>query len=311
MKILVLGAGAIGGYYGARLLQAGAEVSFLVRPKRKAHLEAHGLTVESEAGRFSQKVTAVESDGLRPAYDLVLLACKTYDLDEAMAAVAPALGEETRILPFLNGLSTYDRLDARFGPARVLGGVAYIAAMLRPDGSIIHYGKNDKVIIGHRAPEAQATARAVHGLLAQTPGVREFSADVTQALWDKWVMIAAGSLMCCLMRGTVRDILATRAGRRLMSQAMDECAAVARASGQALAPAVFQAMQGRLLDAGSTWAASMMRDIGQGMPRLEADDVIGDMAARASRFGLEAPLVGTAYCHLQVYGGQHAGLAAS
>ncbi|MDB5806116.1 MAG: 2-dehydropantoate 2-reductase [Betaproteobacteria bacterium] len=310
MKILVLGAGAIGGYYGARLLQAGADVTFLVRQKRKAHLDAHGLTLESEVGGFSEKVATVTSENLAPGYDLVLLACKTYDLEGAMNAIAPALDENTRILPFLNGLSTYDRLDARFGAARVLGGVAYIATMLKADGGIAHYGKVDRVIIGHRAPQAEATARAVHKLLAKTSGVREFSANVAQALWDKWVMITAGSLMCCLMRGTVREILATRDGGQLMSQAMDECAAVARASGYELAPAVFQAMQGRLLDAGSTWAASMMRDIGQGMPRLEADDVVGDMALRAAHFGLGAPLTRTAYCHLQVYGGQHAGAAA-
>jgi 2-dehydropantoate 2-reductase len=304
MKILVLGAGAIGGYYGARLLQAGANVTFLVRQKRKVHLDAHSLTVESEAGAFSGKVNTVASEELRPEYDLVLLACKTYDLEGAMDAVAPALRDDTRILPLLNGLSTYDRLDARFGAARVLGGVAYIATMLNSDGAIVHYGKNDKVVIGPRAPEAQAAARAVYELLAKTPGARDYADNVNQALWDKWVMITAGSLMCCLMRGTVQDILATRDGGQLMSQAMDECAAVAKASGYALAPAVFQAMQGRLLDANSAWAASMMRDIGQGMPRLEADDVVGDMALRAERLGLAVPLTRTAYCHLQVYGRQ-------
>lgn len=306
MKILVLGAGAIGGYYGARLLQAGADVSFLVRGKRKAHIDTQGLTVQSEIAGFSGPVATVSSEELRPQYDLALLACKTYDLDGAMQALAPAIGERTAILPFLNGLSTYDRLDARFGAARVLGGVAYIATMLKGDGAIAHMGKIDRVIVGARAPQAQDAAREIHELLAKSPGTREFSDNITQALWDKWVMITAGSLMCCLMRGTVQDILATRDGRELMSQAIDECMAVAAASGHVLADGVAKGMRERLLDANSAWAASMARDIEQGMPRLEADDVVGDMAARAQRLGLAAPLVRTAYCHLQVYGARRA-----
>jgi 2-dehydropantoate 2-reductase len=301
MKILVLGAGAIGGYYGARLIQAGADVTFLVRPKRAQALAADGLVVHSELGGFNDKVKTILAQDAKPDYDLVLLTCKAYDLDTAMAAIAPAVGASTRILPFLNGLAAYDQLDARFGKDRVMGGIAYIATMLEKTGSIRHFGTNDVVLSGARSPAQQTHAEEFHALIASTPGVRTPSPDITQALWDKWVMLASGALMNCLMRGTIADIMSTRHGHALMTRAMAECRAVAAAAGHELAPDTVKRMEERLLDDKSAWAASMMRDIAQGLPRLEADDIVGDMAARAALDKMDVPLAQAAYCHLQVY----------
>ena len=305
MKILILGAGAIGGYYGARLIEAGADVTFLVRPQRQALLAQQGLIVDSELGRFAAPVKTVTAEDIAadaaPVFDLVLLTCKTYDLPQAMEAIAPAMHADTKILPFLNGIAAYDQLDARFGKNRVLGGVAYIATMLTPQGAITHMGKNDTVLIGHRSPEALETAGILHALFAQSQGVRKLSGDIEQALWDKWVMITAGAAICCLMRGAIKDILHTQDGKRLTEQAIEECAAVARHAGHPMSPAAIETMRGLLLDADSPWAASMMRDIRQDAPRLEADAVVGDMLRRATQFGVDAMLIRTAYCHLQVY----------
>lgn len=306
MKILVLGAGAIGGYYGARLIEAKADVTFLVRPKRAQALQSDGLVVRSELGNYNGKVHAIQAQQAEPRYDLVLLACKAYDLDTAMDAIAPAVGPNTGILPFLNGLCAYDRLDARFGKDRVLGGIAYVATMLEPTGAIRHMGSNDVVVTGARTPALQALAQDFHALISASPGVRTASPDITQGLWDKWIMLASGALMNCLMRGTIADIMATRYGRTLMTRAMAECRAVAAAAGHDLAPATVARMEERLLDEKSAWAASMMRDLSQGVARLEADDIVGDMAARALAAGLDAPLTQAAYCHLQVYQRQKA-----
>lgn len=303
-KILVVGAGAIGGYYGARLISAGADVTFLVRPRRAALLAADGLRVKSDLGDFHAPVKTVSREALTPVYDLVVLSCKTYDLDAAMDDVAPAIGAHTAILPFLNGLSVYDRLDARFGRDRVLGGVSYIATMLEPDGAIRHMGSNDVVVVGARTPAAASLAEGFHALIAQSAGMRSVSADIGQALWKKWTMVASGALMNCLMRGTLADILATRDGRALMLQSIAECCAVASAEGYPPSPADTQALQARLLDASSNWAASMMRDIAQGMPRIEAHSIVGDLITRAEAHGLAVPLIRVAYCHLQVYEGQ-------
>jgi 2-dehydropantoate 2-reductase len=304
MKILVLGAGAIGAYYGARLIEAGADVSFLLRAPRAAALAAGGMRVKSALGDFHAQVPTLQRIAAPATYDVVLLACKTYDLEAAIEAIAPAVEGGALVLPFLNGLAAYDKLDARFGKDRVLGGVAYIATMMEKDGGIVHYGSNDVVVLGARSEAGRGTAAALHALFAATPGVRKLSDAIEQALWDKWVMIASAAMMNTLMRATVAGILATRDGKALMVQAMAECRAVAAASGHPLADAVMQQMDGRLLDKKSEWAASMMRDIDQDAPRLEGDDVVGDMLARARAHGLAAPLLTAAFCHLQAYQGR-------
>lgn len=306
MKILVLGAGAIGGYYGARLIEAGADVTFLVRPARAAKMANSGLVVHSELGNFQQPVKTVDRDAVRADYDLVLLACKGYDLEPAMEAIAPAIGVNTGILPFLNGVSVYDRLDARFGKARVLGGVAQIATMLEGDGAIVHYGKLDTVITGARDASQVPLVEAFHALISTSPGSRAMADNIEQALWNKWMMIAAAALMTCLMRGTVGEICRTEDGKALMRRAMAECLTLAATEGHLLPDAVRAQMETRLLDDKLDWMASMARDIAQGAQRLEAANIVGDLVRRAKAFGLDVPIAQAAYCHLQVYEAQQA-----
>ncbi|MBP0618770.1 2-dehydropantoate 2-reductase [Cupriavidus consociatus] len=311
MKILVLGAGAMGGYYGARLIEAGADVTFLVRPARAQALERHGLAVGSELGDFHRPVKAVLAGQVDAQYDLILLACKTYDLADAIRAVSPAVGRDTAVLPLLNGLGAYDSLDQCFGRERVLGGVAYIATTLAADGTVMHAGRMDRLVVGPRAAQASAMAAEFHALLSRAAGTREVSGAIEQELWNKWAMIAAGAVMTCLMRGSVADIMTTQDGRRLMLDAMAECRTVARLCGHAIPEPVVAAMQSRLLDETSTWAASMMRDIAQGATRIEADAIVGDLIRRGAAHGNELPLSRTAYCHLQVYERQRAAAQAA
>jgi 2-dehydropantoate 2-reductase len=306
MKILVLGAGAVGGYYGGRLQHGGADVTFLVRPGRAAQLAEQGLVVHSELAPLRARVktitTATADDG--SAFDLVLLACKGYDLEAAMDAVAPTVERGAAILPLLNGLSVYDRLDARFGRDTVLGGVAYIATMLQKNGDIVHFGRVDKLLVGSRTDAGQDLAVRLHGLLAAGPGARILSPTIEQDLWDKWVMLAAGAAVTCLMRSTVGDIVQTPHGAAIMARAIAECCAVAAAAGHGLSDDIRRDIEGRLLDRTSGWSASMMRDIGQGAARLESDDIVGDMLRRADHFGQDAAVMRTALCHLQVYEAQ-------
>ncbi|MGF6492116.1 2-dehydropantoate 2-reductase [Luteibacter sp. 621] len=301
MKILVLGAGAIGGYYGARLIEAGADVTFLVRPARQHRLQTRGLQIESGVGRFDHAVNTVIKASDAGQSDLVLLTCKAYDLDGAIEAIAPAVDAGAAVLPFLNGLGAYDRLDARFGRDKVLGGVAYIATTLTDEGVVQHLADADTMIVGPRARAAESVARRFFDLASTTPGSRKYAPDIDQALWDKWVLLAAGAAVCCLLRGTLREILQTNAGEKIMRSAIGECAAVAAASGHALAPDTLAFTEGYLIAVQSNWAASMMRDINQSRPRLEADAIVGDMLARAVSLGLAAPVLEAAYANLQIY----------
>ena len=130
MRILVLGAGGTGGYFGGRLLEAGADVSFLVRPARAQRLAADGLRIISPCGDFSSSVKVLTLLDSAAPFDLILLSCKAYDLDSAIAAIRPAVGANTRILPLLNGLKHFDVLDAAFGSEHVLGGLCHISVTL-------------------------------------------------------------------------------------------------------------------------------------------------------------------------------------
>jgi 2-dehydropantoate 2-reductase len=301
MKILVLGAGALGGYYGARLIEAGADVTFLVRPGRRTVLEQHGLRVDSDTGAFARPVALVGEGSAGGPFDLVLLTCKSYDLEEAMRAIAPAVDHGASVLPLLNGLSPYDALDARVGRDKVLGGVAYVAATLGKDGIIRQSGTRDVLAVGARSPKSEALAAAFFALVEKTPCVRKLSPSIDQALWNKWVMLASGASMCCLMRGTLRQILATKAGDALMRRQINECADTAAASGFPMDHEALKETRAFLLNRESDWAPSIARDIAEGRDRIEADAIVGDMLARAGKVGVAALMTAAGYAHLQVY----------
>ncbi|GAB7538236.1 ketopantoate reductase family protein [Burkholderia sp. 3C] len=301
LRVLILGAGALGGYYGSRLIQAGANVTFLVRPNRAAALVRDGLRVSSALGDFGAAVNAVTADAVEPGYDLVLLTCKAYDLDDALDSLAPALAGTTGVLALLNGMAVYDTLDRRVGRERVLGGVSYIAASLAEDGHVVHTGSQDKLIVGARHPLQRDLVRRFHAAIASTPGLRVASERVEADLWQKWVMLCSGAAATCLMRGRLCDILRTADGKGVIEALLDESLAVAAAEGFGLGEQAVSGVRGFLLDPDSTWAASMMRDIARRAPRIESDAIVGDMIARAARHRIETPYLRTAFAHLQTY----------
>ncbi len=302
MRILVLGAGAIGGYYGLQLAEAGAHVSFLVRPRRAAQLARDGLQVESRGRRLRRTVPTLLAGQVAPPFDLVLLTCKAYDLGEAVEAIAPTVGGAGTVLPLLNGMAHYDLLDARFGADRVLGGLCYIAATLGADGVIRHSSPGDDIRFGDRAGRRPSPAAdELAALFAGTPVQAAVADDIVQALWEKWCMIAAGASLTCLLRGTVGEIMATDDGEAVAAATVAECRAIAAALGHAPRPEAAERTRRQLTDRQSRWAASMMRDIEAGAPRLEAEHVIGDLIRRGQEAGVAAPLLRAAYAQLQVH----------
>src|SRR3954469_6835735 len=151
MRILVVGAGAIGGYFGGRLLQAGADVTFLVRPKRAAELAEAGLVLKSPLGDVTLKnPPTVQADELTEKFDVVLLSCKAFDLDDAIKSLAPAVGRNTAIVPLLNGMKHLDVLDAKFGRERVLGGLCAIAVTLNERREVVHLQPLQSLTFGER-----------------------------------------------------------------------------------------------------------------------------------------------------------------
>jgi 2-dehydropantoate 2-reductase len=301
MKILVLGAGAIGGYFGARLVQARADVHFLVRERRAALLAGRGLVVRSPHGDFTVPARTLLAGEVQPGWDLVLLTCKSYDLDAAIASVAPALGERTLVLPLLNGLAHIERLRAAFGAARVLGGTCVIPATLTPEGEVQHLGTPHRITFG---PLAGTRAGAAHDLeplreaFARGPVEAVLADDMAQPLWEKFVGLATLAAMTCLMRAAVGDIVASDDGALLMEDTLRACVATATAAGHAPREAALAPLRAMLFAPGSDFTASMLRDLEAGS-RTEADHVVGDMLRRAVAAGVDPGPLRHARCHLQ------------
>ncbi len=300
MKILVVGAGAIGGYFGGRLLEAGRDVTFLVRPKRAAQLAETGLVIKSGKGDANlAKPPTVLAGDLRRPFDLILLSLKAYDLEAAIDSFAPAIGSETAILPLLNGMRHLDVLDRRFGKDRVLGGECVIAATLDDRGRILHLNDFHLLTFGERfvarSPRIDAIAREFQGAKTEA----RISAVILLEMWEKWVMLASLAGITCLMRASVGDI-AEAGGAPLALRMLEECGDVAASAGFAPRPEFLERTRNTLTAAGSPFTASMLRDIERG-GRIEGDHILGDLIRRGERSLPENSLLRLAYTHLKAY----------
>ncbi|MDA0275180.1 MAG: ketopantoate reductase family protein [Proteobacteria bacterium] len=305
MKTLVLGAGGVGGYFGGRMVEAGADVTFLVRPKRAAALAKDGLRIASPYGNATLKVKFVMQDAVKPEYDLVMFTTKAYDLVSGMDAIAPAMGGTAVVLPFLNGMAHLQVLDERFGRDKVLGGVAYIAAMLAPDGEVRQLAEFQRIVFG---PRAASQKRACQALSADLAGVKfdwKQLDDIDQAMWEKWVMLATIAGITSLMRAPVGDIVFTGSGEKLTLALLAECAAIARAAGFPPGEAAMATYRGMATAKGSFFGASMMRDIESG-GAIEGDHVLGALLALARKHGLATPMLEVSTTHVEAYSARRA-----
>ena len=299
MRILIVGAGAIGGYFGGRLLQAGRDATFLVRPRRVAQLAKTGLAIRSPRGDADLALPTITADQLRAPYDLVLLSCKAYDLVEAMESFAPAVGPETAILPLLNGMAHLDLLERRFGSAAVLGGQCLISATLDEEGRVRHLAEMHNLSFGARDGAPSARLDAIAESLAGANFDSRRSDAILQEMWEKWVFIATGAGITCLMRSTVGDVVAAGAADLAVSL-LEECAAIAARQGFAPSAASLQRSRATFTTPGSGLTASMLRDVERGA-RTEFDHVLGDLLRRGGEVIGDRSLLRIAHAHLAAY----------
>lgn len=301
MKILCLGAGAIGGYFGGRLVEANAaDVTFLVREGRRKQLAADGLRVESMYGNFALPVQSVGEGQIKGPVDYVLLTCKAYDLDSAITSIRPAVGPATVVIPLLNGLSHMDTLNTAFGRERVLGGIAKIGITLQADGLIKHlndwrfftFGEQDGII----SPRASALKAAFDKTSVKADAVP----DITHQMWEKLVHLASIAGMTTLMRANVGEIARSPGGIALMQDMLARNAQIATKAGYAPTPGFMDTFNKLFADTTGSYTASMLRDIERKGP-VEADHIIGFMLAKCEEYGLDPSLHRIAYIHLKAY----------
>src|SRR3954469_6339903 len=304
MRVLVVGAGAIGGYFGGRMLQAGRDVTFLVRRRRAAELATAGLVIKSPHGDVTLKnPPTVQADKLGEHFDVVVLSCKAFDLADAIKSFAPAVGAQTAIIPLLNGMLHLNLLDETFGRERVLGGLCGIAVTLNEQREVVQLHPMQSLTFGEREGKLSDRVRAIAELMASGQFGSAASETIIQEMWEKWIFLACLAASTCLMRASVGHIVAAPGGKDFILGMLDECSAVAVAEGYAPRPAFLERIRGMLLAEGSQLTASMFRDIKAGAP-VEADHVIGDLLKRGDADKVPVPRLRIAYTHLKAYENQ-------
>jgi 2-dehydropantoate 2-reductase len=307
VRILVVGAGATGGYFGGRLAEAGRDVTFLVRPARAAVLAERGLRIHSPAGESVIAAHTVTADAIDGPYDLVVLAVKSYSLAAAIADLQPALGPATVIVPLLNGLRHIDALVTAFGPERVYGGVCMIAGTLTDEGDIVQLTGLHRLAYGplDGGPDERlaAVAEALSGADFDSAG----TSTITQQMWDKWLFLASLGVVTTLMRSPVGEILAAPGGPEFVNRVVAEAVAIVTAAGHPPGEETLEFLRGSITNAREVpTTSSMFRDLRAGSP-VEADTIVGDLVAHAQRLGVDAPLIAAAYTNLSVYAATLAG----
>ena len=301
MKILCLGAGAIGGYFGGRLLEANAaDVTFLVREGRERQLAADGLRVESMYGNFQLPVRTVREGGIEGPADVVLLTCKAYDLDSAIASIRPAVGAHTAIVPLLNGISHIDTLNAAFGRDRVLGGIAKIGITLQPDGLIKHLNDWRFITFGEQDGTMSPRVTALKAAFDKTNVVAYAVPDIMHQMWEKLVHLASLASITTLMRANIGEVVRAPGGAKLIQDMLERNAEIAARAGYRPSEEFMTSFRKLFADPAGTYTASMLRDIERKGP-VEADHVVGFMLAKARETGVDPILHEIAYAHLKAY----------
>ena len=300
MRILIVGAGAVGGYFGGRLAQAGRDVTFLVRPVRAKQLTRDGLRIVSPHGDAVLSPKVVSAEEIDTPYDLVFLSVKAYALEAAMNDFAAAVGRETMILPVLNGMRHIDLLAKRFGEHAVTGGVCLVAAEIDDQGRIVQLADVQRLVYGERNGESTPRLKTLDATLRGAGFDARLSSDIMQAMWEKWIQLASLGAITCLMRGTIGEIVAAPGGTELPIALLNESAAVASACGRKPSEDFLSRNAAAMTKPGSSLTSSMYRDLRKGAP-VEADHILGDLIERGSVHGVATPLLKAALVNLRVY----------
>lgn len=299
LKILIVGAGAVGGYFGARLAAAGRDVTFLVRPNRAAALRAQGLQVKSPLGDLTLQPKLVIAEDLSGPFQLIFLSVKAYALEAAMKDFAPAVGPNSLILPVLNGMAHMARLEARFGRDALIGGACRIAVTLQEvvirqlmPLQQIGYGELD----GAESERVRAVDAAMQGVGFDA----SISSTILPDMWEKWVQLASLGGANCLLRGSIGEIVAAPGGQATALAILQEAADVARSCGYPPSDRFMSTATTSLTQPGSPLASSMYRDL-KGGAAVEVDAILQDLVDRGHANGVNTPLLRAAAAQLHLY----------
>jgi 2-dehydropantoate 2-reductase len=300
MRILVIGAGAVGGYFGGRLVDAGRDVTFLVRGRQSEAIRQRGLRILSPHGNATLYPKLISADEIAGSYDLILLCVKAYSLAEAMNDFAAAVAPDTTILPLLNGMRHLELLSGRFGDDSVIGGVCLISAEIDPEGRIAQLTDIHRLVYGERTGNDSTRIRAVNQAMQGAMFDARISGNILEEMWEKWVLLASLGAATCLLRANIGEIEAIPGGADLCRAILSECSAISAAGGYPPGAAFLARTEKVLTTPGSGLTSSMYRDLLKNAP-VEVDQILGDLLERGRKFDITAPLLEAACVSLRIY----------
>jgi 2-dehydropantoate 2-reductase len=299
MSILIVGAGATGGYFGGRLTQAGRDVTFLVTQRRADVLSRRGLRIVGPGGIEIITPRLITPERLSAVADTVFIAVKAAALEAVIQEIGPAVGPETMIVPILNGMRHMGALNQAFGGRRVLGGVAALATQLDDNGDVRQLNDNVSLSIGTQDRQRTAAAERTASELSGAGFQVAVSDDILAAMWAKWAFIAAAGALTCLLRGAVGEIVAV-GGEGVARIIIEETNSIAAAAGYPIPDGQARQTTQTLTAAGSPFTSSMYRDLQQGRP-VEVETILGDLVTEGHKANLHTPLLEAATVALRVY----------
>ena len=297
MRLLVVGAGSTGGYIGGRLVEAGRDVTFLVRPGRAEQLRRDGLRILSPLGDATVEPQLATAGTLEGSFDAILLSVKGFQLDTALDDLRPAVGPETMILPVLNGMRHMETLAERFSPENLVGCALKIATLLDDEGRVVHLTPLQDLAYGELDGSITPRIEALHELMQAGGFQPRLSREIRREMWEKWILLASIGAVTCLMRGSIGEIEAAPGGAAFALAVLDEAVA---AIGTSLSEAFLTATRDQLTTKGSPLTSSMYRDLRKGR-LIEVENIIGDVVRAAAGADVKTPLLDAAYTHLSVY----------
>ncbi|MDE2516214.1 MAG: ketopantoate reductase family protein [Rhodospirillales bacterium] len=304
MRLLVVGAGATGGYFGGRLVQAGRDVTFLLRPARAKAIAADGLQIVSPNGDVVLHPQVVTTGQIAGPYDAVLLTVKAFALEAALADIAPAVGPGTMIVPVLNGMRQVDAITARFGAKALVGGVCKVATTLDPQGRIVQLNKMQEMAYGEMDGTSSARTEALHALMDGAGFLSRLTPHIAREMWEKWILLATLGAITCTMRGNIGEVASAPGGVAFATGILDEVLAIVNAAGIPPSEGYAETVRSLISQKNSQQSPSMYRDLSAGLP-IEAEQIVGDLVARGAAKGVAAPLLSAAFVHLSVYQAKH------
>jgi 2-dehydropantoate 2-reductase len=300
MGILVVGAGATGGYFGGRLAQAGRDVTFLVRERRAAVLRERGLRIVGPGGTEVVEPRLVTAVPAGEYAEVVLVTVKADGLDAVIPQIRAAVGPGTAVVPVLNGMRHLGLLSDAFGSSRVLGGVAVVSTQLDDNGDVRQLNDMVSLVIGAQDGQRTPVAERAEARLSGAGFPVAVSDAIVAAMWQKWAFIASAGALNCLLGGSVGEIVAAPGGDETARAIIAETRSVAAGAGYPLLDEAVAYMTGMLTAPGSSFTASLYRDLREGKP-VEVETILGDLVAEGRKAGLATPLLEAATVALRVH----------